>query len=164
MNYGGGSLASGSRHWRSFLALYHSDLRQSFYLSNLHGLVLQFLCGNSLSCLYQSCCPMYQLQLCYKDLAQSSIKSPANRSQSSSNFTNGQDSVLRLTDSPTSCIFFSNFCIAPVGGLLLHQRSSRQKHLRQNDTKSCRSYLQPRVNSSRRSSMALSIVQDAEGR
>jgi hypothetical protein len=43
-----------------------------------------------------------------------------------------------------------------VGGLLLCRRSSRQKHLRQNDTIACRSYFQPRLCSSRRSSIALS--------
>jgi hypothetical protein len=32
-----------------------------------------------------------------------------------------------------------------------------------NDTKACRSYLQPRLSSSRRSSIALATVQDAEG-
>jgi hypothetical protein len=53
-------------------------------------------------------------KLCYKDLTQTSTKSPAIRSQSSSNFTDGQDSVLRLTGSPTSCLFFSNFCTTPM--------------------------------------------------
>jgi hypothetical protein len=47
-----------------------------------------------------------------KTLLKHPLNPPANRSQSSSNFTDGQDSVLRLTDSPTSCLFFSNFYTA----------------------------------------------------
>jgi hypothetical protein len=50
-----------------------------------------------------------------------------------------------------------------LGVLLLRRRSSRQKHLRKNDTKSYQSYLQPGLNSSRRSSRALATVQEANG-
>jgi hypothetical protein len=40
------------------------------------ALFFNFCVATHSPCLYQSCCPMYQLQLYYKDLVQTSTKSP----------------------------------------------------------------------------------------
>jgi hypothetical protein len=44
-----------------FSPLYHQDLLQSFWQSNLKGVFLEFSCDKLLTQLHQSCCPMYQL-------------------------------------------------------------------------------------------------------
>jgi hypothetical protein len=72
------------------------------------------------------------------------------------------DDVIKLLYSFYAFVTLS-FDILHVGGLLLRRRSSRKKHLRQNDTKDCRSLLQPRFSSSRRRLCVETTVRDAEG-
>jgi hypothetical protein len=74
---------------------------QCAWQSKLRTFVLKFLCHNLFIRLHQSCCPSYQLQLCYRVLDRILTGSCEIRPQSSSEFTDSLVSVLDPTDSPT---------------------------------------------------------------
>jgi hypothetical protein len=62
-------------HLWYFQSLYHRDLVQSIWQSDLKSFVLEFSCEKLLTRLHQSCCPIYQLHFCYRDLSQTSTRS-----------------------------------------------------------------------------------------
>ena len=100
--------------WPLIQSLYHCYLLQAVWWLNLQGFVLKSLCDNSLIHLQQSCCPMHQLQLCYKGLAQTSTKSPQFDHKVHPISLSVKIQSLIVTDSPTSCLFISNFCTTPI--------------------------------------------------
>jgi hypothetical protein len=103
-----------SRHRRFFWSLYHGDLHQKLWQNNLENFVLHFSCDNSLTCMQQFCCPKYQLQFCYKDLTQTSTQFPTIWSHVLPISLVVIIQSLVVTDSPFSCQFISNFCIASM--------------------------------------------------